>query len=65
MKRAKAALPFAEGGQMSKELKTQIEAFLGPKTADDDKLIEEFRKNKRKLILILNSGGLRTKKENR
>jgi glutaminyl-tRNA synthetase len=47
MKGVRSTIPFADGGLLTKELKGQIEAILGPKTAEDDKIVEESRKKKR------------------
>ena len=46
MKKVRSTMPFADGGVLTKELKSQIEALLGPKTADDDKMLEENKKKK-------------------
>jgi len=56
MKRARATLPFADGGVLTKELKAQIEALLGPRTADDDKAVEDSRKKKRNHIKLIKAG---------
>lgn len=39
-------MPFADGGAVTKELKGQIEAFLGPKNEEDTKMQEEAKKKK-------------------
>jgi len=44
LRKLRDEMPFADGGLLASTLTKEIEAELGPKTADDDKMIENKKK---------------------